>query len=83
MIPTLILFGAVFGRWWRVTLAVSALGWPILLVATEVMGFEPGLVGAAVLAVLNAGVGVLIHQGILWTYRQIRRARADNHSCPR
>lgn len=79
MIPTLILFG-VFGRWWRVTLVVSALGWPILLVATGVMSVEPGLVGASGLAVLNTGVGVLIHQGILWTGRRLRgpwpRARA-------
>ncbi len=65
VIPTLILFGVVFGRWWRVTLVVSALGGPILLVATGVMSVEPGLVGASGLAVLNTGVGVLIHQGIL------------------
>jgi hypothetical protein len=65
MIPTLILFGLVFGRWWLATLIVSAIGWPILLIAT---GVESGIgfaIGAAALAVANAGVGILIHRA-LW-----------------
>jgi hypothetical protein len=77
VIPSLILFGVILGRWWRVALAVSALGWPILLVATNVMSFEPRLVGAAGLAVFNTGVGVLIHQGVLRTYGRMRRAWAS------
>jgi hypothetical protein len=64
VIPTLILIGAVFGRWWRVTLAVSVVGWPVLLVATGAMSVGPALAGAAGLAVLNIGAGVLIHQAI-------------------
>jgi hypothetical protein len=62
MIPTLILFGLIFGRWWRLSLIAAAIGWPVVLVATEVMGFEPGLLGAAGIAVINTGVGVLVHQ---------------------
>ena len=77
MIPTLILFGAVFGRWWRVTLLVSALGWPVLLVASGAMSIGPALVGATGLAVLNTGAGVLIHQGILRGGRKLRRAMAS------
>jgi hypothetical protein len=76
VIPTLILIGAVFGRWWRVTLLVSAVGWPVLLVVTGAMGIGPALVGVAGLAALNAGVGVLLHQGILHGGRKLRRALA-------
>lgn len=73
MIPTMILFGVIFGRWWLITLVVAALGWPLLLVATDVVGVNAGLVEAAVLAVANAGVGVLVHQGLLYAYRRLRR----------
>jgi hypothetical protein len=73
MIPSLILFGLVLGRWWRFSLFAAALGWPTVLVATDVMGVEPGLFGASGLAIANTGVGVLIHQGILRTVRKLRR----------
>lgn len=77
MIPTLIVFGVLLGRWWRVTLAAAALGWPLLLLATDVMGVERGLFGAAGLAVLNTGVGVLIHQAVFRAGRRVRRTRAS------
>ncbi len=77
MIPTLILFGAVLGRWWRVALLASAVGWPVLLVVTGAMSVRPALAGAAGLAVLNTGAGVLIYQGILRGGRKLRRARAS------
>lgn len=73
MIPTMILLGLILGRWWWVALASAAIAWPLLLVATDVMGLEPGLMGAAGLAVANAGVGVLAHQGALRGYRHLRR----------
>jgi hypothetical protein len=73
MIPTMILFGLIFGRWWRVTLVAAALGWPLLLVVADVAGIEASLLGAAVLAVVNAGVGVLVHQGVLLACRHLRR----------
>ena len=69
MIPTLILFGMVFGRWWRLSLFAAAVGWPLLLVATDAMNVEIGLLGAAGLAVINTGVGVLVHRGILRAFR--------------
>lgn len=67
MIPSLLLVGLVLGRWWWLPLLLAALGWPTLLVATEAMTVTPGLVGAAGLAVLNAAVGVAVHQAVRWT----------------
>lgn len=72
MIPTMILFGLIFGRWWRVTLVAAALAWPLLLVVTDVAGIDPTLLGAAALAVVNSAVGVLVHQGALLAYRRHR-----------
>lgn len=73
MIPTMILFGVVFGRWWLITLVAAALGWPLLLLATDVIGVDAGLVGAAALAVANAAVGVFVHQCLLHAYRHFHR----------
>ncbi|MCZ7429823.1 hypothetical protein O7607_29080 [Micromonospora sp. WMMA1949] len=72
MIPVLILFGLVLGRWWRSSLVAAALGWPALLVATGVTDVGAGLLGAAVLAVANTGAGVLLHQGALLAIRRLR-----------
>jgi hypothetical protein len=81
MIPTLILFGLVLGRWWRPALAVAAVGWPAVLVAVDVMELEVGLVGAAALAVLNTGVGVVVHQAVWRAVRRLRdRQRAGTPS---
>lgn len=63
MIPTLILWGAVFGRWWRFALVTATVGWPITLVAGDAMDVEPGLLAAAGLAAANTVVGVLLHHG--------------------
>lgn len=76
MIPTLILFGLVFGRWWRFSLFAAAVGWPVVLVATGVMSVEAGLAGASALALVNAAVGVSIHQVILRVTRRLRPSSA-------
>lgn len=73
MIPTVILWGLIFGRWWRATLIGSAIAWPAVLVANGIMGLESGLLAAAALAVANAAVGVAVHQGVLWVVRRVRR----------
>ncbi len=78
MIPTLILFGLVFGRWWRISLMIAAVAWPALLVTTDVMSVEVGLLGAAGLATINTGLGVLVHQGILRSVRLLRRRRPSS-----
>ena len=79
MIPTLILFGLIFGRWWRFSLVAAAIGWPVVLVVGDVMGLEWGLAAAAGLAVVNTLVGVLAHQGVLWMVRQVRH----RHGAPK
>jgi hypothetical protein len=78
VIPTLILVGLIFGRWWRYCVITAAVGWPLLLVAIGVVGVnEFGvLLEAAGLAVINTGVGVLIHQGGLSVVRRLRRHSA-------
>jgi hypothetical protein len=73
----LILLGLVFGRWWRSSLIAAAVGWPVLLIATDVMSVEAGLLGASALAMMNAAVGVLVHQVILRTTRQLRPSRSS------
>jgi hypothetical protein len=77
VIPTLIVFGLVFGRWWRSCLIVAAIGWPVVLVLGDVMGFEWTLLGAAALAAVNTLVGVLAHQGILRVVRHLHRRNAS------
>ena len=80
MIPTLILFGLLFGRWWRLALVIGAVGWPVLLLATGTAAADAELFGVAGLAFANTGVGVAVHQGVLWGARRCRRER---HSAPR
>lgn len=77
MIPTMILFGVIFGRWWLITLAAAAVGWPLLLISTSVADVHAGLIWAAALAVVNAGIGVLVHQGLLHGYRHLRRPASN------
>ena len=80
MIPTMILVGLLLGRWWRLALVLGAISWPALLFATNVMDFESGLLAAAVLGVVNTGVGVLLHQGILGAIRLSPRNRLPDHA---
>jgi hypothetical protein len=65
VIPTMIVFGLILGRWWRLTLTLAALIWPAMLAANGVMAVRPGLLAAAWLGALNAGVGILVHQALL------------------
>ncbi len=73
MIPTMILFRALFGRWPGAALVAAAIAWPILLVVTGVMDVEGGLLAAAGLSAANAVVGVVVHQGTLFGVRRLRR----------
>lgn len=77
MIPTMILLGLVLGRWPLVAIVIAALGWPMLLVVTDVVAFDAGLLEAAALAAANAAVGVLVHQGGLRLYHRFRRRNSD------
>jgi hypothetical protein len=82
VIPTMILFGLVFGHWWKSTLAAAALLWPALLLATGVIGFDSQVLGAALFGVVNAGVGVGIHQGIGWAVRSLRSRHSPVAAAP-
>lgn len=79
MIPSMVLFGLVFGRWWRYAVPAAALGWPIVLVSTGVMRPEVALLEAGGLAALNTAAGVLVHQGLLRTARRIRHRTRVPH----
>jgi hypothetical protein len=65
VIPTLILVGLVFGRWWRIVIPLAAVGWAVLLIATGVDGGFVFALGAAAIAIPNVTLGVLVHQA-LW-----------------
>jgi len=82
MIPTLILFGLVFGHWWKLTLVAATLLWPALLLATGVIGFDSQVLGAALFGLANAAVGVGIHQGIAWVVRNLRSRRSPVAPAP-
>jgi hypothetical protein len=76
----MILAGLVLGRWWKAALVVAAVGWPLLLIAYDVVPVHGAwtladagtLLGGALLAVLNAAVGVALHQALLWLVRGLR-----------
>lgn len=72
MIPTMILFGLVTGRWWRSALVGAAIVWPAVLLVDGVMGVSAGLLVAALAGAVNAAVGVAIHQALLLLVRQVR-----------
>lgn len=75
MIPTMLLFGLLFGRWWRLALPAAAVAWPAVLLVDGTMTVEPGLLAAAGLALVNAAAGTLVHQGALRAFRILRRRR--------
>lgn len=73
MIPTMILFGLVSGRWWKSALVAAAILWPTLLWAGGVITTPGEAIAAAVLGVLNSAVGVGAHQLVLGLVRVGRR----------
>lgn len=80
VIPTVIVLGFILGRWPWVALAVAAVGWPVLLLVTGTLELSADFGGQAILAALlasvNAGVGILAHQALLWSVRLVRRRLA-------
>jgi hypothetical protein len=80
VIPSAIVLGLALGRWWKTTLVLVAIAWPIALVADGT--FPEGgtwtwadvgrLFGSALLALVNAGVGIVAHQTLLWLVRGVR-----------
>jgi hypothetical protein len=60
MIPTMILFGLALGRWWKVTVPLAAVTWPLLLVMSDIDLDRSELAAAAILGVANAAVGAAL-----------------------
>ena len=73
LVPSLILFGMLFGHWWRSVIPTATVGWPLLLVATGTTTFGTGLLIGAGLAFLNTSVGVVINRGVVWMGRRVQR----------
>ncbi len=87
MIPLMLLYGLVLGRWWRFALISAAVAWPILLWSGGTFAgleypwqFMGQLVLAALLAAINAGVGVAVHQGLLYVIRRVSRRSQVNQA---
>jgi hypothetical protein len=81
MIPTMIAFGLVTGRWWKTSLVTGTLVWPLLLVVSHVPLSPTELLGAAAFGLANTVVGVLVHQLVLRLIRLWRyKANAARHS---
>ena len=72
MIPTLISFGLIFGRWPRSAILIGTLAWPLLLYVDNTIRAGDLLPGTAGYALINAGVGVLVHQTALRLLRRLR-----------
>ncbi len=79
MIPTMLVFGLVFGRWWKSALVAAAIVWPALLVFNGTFEKVPqgqsvwgNIVLASGLSVANAAVGVGAHQLVLYIIRKLR-----------
>jgi hypothetical protein len=74
VIPTMIVFGLLFGRWWRATLLIGTVGWVVLLLVSGTMESDPrNLAVSAGLAFANTAVGVAVHQVVLFAVRRLRQ----------
>ena len=76
MIETLIVFGLIFGRWWKAALTVGTVSWVVLLLMGDLIQPELAVIAVAtLLAFLNTGLGVGVHQAILLGVRRFRASR--------
>lgn len=73
MIPTMILFGLVAGRWWKTSLVAGTIGWPLLLFAQDILHAPREVLGAAALGLVNTLAGVAVHQLALRLIRATRK----------
>jgi hypothetical protein len=64
MIPTMIVFGFVLGRWWRWSILAGGIVWALLLIATHSMtDSSAGIwLGAIFFGAANTAVGVVLFQ---------------------
>ena len=72
VIPTLLLIGLVFGKWWRITIPATTVAWVVVLSVNETDSGVDFVFSAGAWAALNVTVGVLIFQGVRLLLRMIR-----------
>lgn len=76
MIPTMMLFGLIAGRWWKTALVIGAVGWAAIVLLDGAI--TPSQIPAAMMfGLANTAIGVGIHQGILRLVRRLRRDRSS------
>jgi len=76
MIPTMMLFGLIAGRWWKTALVIGAVGWAAIVLLDGAI--TPSQIPAAMMfGPANTAIGVGIHQGILRLVRRLRRDRSS------
>jgi hypothetical protein len=80
VIPTLLLVGLVFGRWWRVVIPAAAIGWAVLLVVAGVDSGPSFAVAAALLGAINVAVGAVVFQAARLPFRNLLSHRQDARS---
>jgi hypothetical protein len=74
----MILVGLLLGRWWKLALVVGTSAWTVLLLSQGLLATPTEILGAAVLALVNTGVGVLVHQFMLAVVRRVRGLSATS-----
>ena len=62
MIPTVILIGAAFRRWWIVPAAAAL--WPVVIAVWGDVDTAGGFLGAGLLGAINAGFGAIVGTAI-------------------
>lgn len=72
------LFGLVLGRWWKVTVPLAAVTWPLLLVLSDIDLDRWEAAAAAILGMANAGVGAALYLAaaglVVVVVRSLRRS---------
>jgi hypothetical protein len=71
VIPTILLVGLLFGRWWKIAVPLAVVGWPTLLIATGVESGSGFAINAGALAAANVVVGVLAYQAMRVIVRRL------------
>ncbi|RIK16663.1 MAG: hypothetical protein DCC50_04265 [Acidobacteria bacterium] len=82
MVPTLLLFGLVAGRWWKSALLLGCVGWVAIGLQQGFVDTVGSAAAAGAVALGNTAVGVAVHQALLfcWRYLVARRGEeADVH----
>jgi hypothetical protein len=71
VIPTVLLVGLIFGRWWKITIPAAVLAWPALLIATGIGSGVRFAFDAALFAAGNIVAGVITYQAIRLIARRV------------